>query len=461
MRRNTLYRKVREGARRTLSFPASRFFAIFAASLLLLFSASAVAAPAIERWTTEQGLEVLFVEARELPMVDLRLVFHGGSARDGDSPGIATLVGGMLDKGADGMDADEIARRFESVGARFGAEAARDMAIVTLRSLTDPAALNAALDTFVAIAARPDFPVRDFERALRLRRVELANEAQNPGEVASKAFMAAVYGDHPYGQPPLGTEESLARIRRTDLAAFHKRHYAAGNGVLVIVGDLDRAGAEGIAARIAAALPQGECAPPLPAVAPLAGPKTVFIPFPSAQAHILIGQPGIRRNDPDFFSLYVGNHVFGGGGFTSRLVGEVRDKRGLAYSVYSYFQPMAEAGPFTMGVQTQVAQADDTAVLMRDLLAEFVAKGPAPKEVEASRGNISGGFVLNTSTNGKIAEIVGMMAFYGLPDDWLETYTAKVDAVTAGDVREAFARHVNPQVLVTVVVGGAAEAVGE
>lgn len=426
--------------------------------LVLSFCAfPAHAAPDIRHWETDNGLRVYFVEARELPMVDLRLVFHAGSARDGDLPGIAALVSGLLDKGADGMDADTIASNFESVGAEFGAGSARDMAWVNLRSLTDPDALGPALDSFVAVLARPDFPQGDFERAVRNARVAIAQSGQNPAAVAAKAFYEAVYGDHPYAHRPVGTEESLARIRRDDLVAFHARGHAARNGILAIVGDLDREAAVALAARLAEALPEGERFPPLPEVAPLDGPRTLRIPFPSAQAHIYIGQPGIARDDPDFFPLQVGNHVFGGGGFTSRLFAEVRDRRGLAYSVDSYFQPMSAAGPFVMNVQTQVAQAEDTVALMQTMLAEFVAKGPTEKELTASRQNITGGFPLNTSTNSRIVEMLGMIGFYGLPLDWLETYVSKVDAVDVDAVRAAFARRVDPERLVTVVVGGGPE----
>lgn len=424
--------------------------------LALAWTPAAHAVPQIQHWETANGLKVYFVQAPELPMVDLRLVFDAGSARDGEQGGLARLVNGLLDKGAGALDADAVAARFEGVGARYGAGVRRDMAWVSLRSLTDPELLEPALDTYVTVVGDPRFPAKDFERARRQTFVALRAAAQDPGEIASKAFYATVYGSHPYARPVLGTEESVEALTREDLKAFYRRYYVARNAVLAVVGDLDRARAERLAERISRGLAAGEPAPALPPVPALNGPKTVRIDFPSEQAHVLMGQPGMRRGDPDYFPLYVGNHVLGGGGFTSRLMKAIRTERGLSYSVYSYFLPMAAEGPFQLGLQTRVDQAEEAVRIARETVNGFVAEGPQDEELEAAKANITGGFPLRTASNGAIVEYIAMIGFYDLPLDYLDSFPDKVRAVDAEAVRDAFRRRLHPQDMVTVIVGGPA-----
>ena len=422
--------------------------------LLALIALPAQAAPDIQHWTTDNGLRVYYVEAPELPMVDLRLVFDAGSARDGGRPGLARMTNALLASGAGDWDADAIAERFESVGAQYGAGAARDMAWVSLRSLNDLDWFEPALATFLAVVQAPRFPAADFERTRRQAFVALSRQAQDPGEIASKALYEAVYGDHPYAHPPLGTRESIEGLARGDLAAFHARHYVARNGVLAIVGDLDRPAAEALADRVSAGLAASEPAPALPPVPTLDEARTLRIPFPSEQAHVYLGAPGMSRGDADYFALYFGNHMLGGSGFTSRLTKAVRVERGLSYSVYSYFLPMAQQGPFLAGLQTRVDQAEEAVEVARETLATFVAQGPAAEEYRASLANITGGFPLRVASNSDIVQYLAMIGFYDLPLDYLDRFTDRIEAVTVADIRDAFARRLDPERMITVIVGG-------
>jgi zinc protease len=422
--------------------------------LILLVSGTAQASPAIEHWETDNGLRVYFMEAPALPMLDLRVVFRAGSARDGDTPGLARLTNGLLNAGAGDWDADTIAERFESVGAQYGSDALRDMAYLSLRSVTEADWLEAAAETFTAVLGEPRFPERDLERARRQTLVALESQAQNPGSVAQQTFFEAVFGDHPYAMAPLGTEESVRAITREQVEAFYREFYVARNGVLVLVGGVDRAEAEAIADRVAAALPEGNPAPELSPVEPLEEARTIRVSFPSEQAHVFIGQPGMRRADPDYFPLYVGNHMLGGSGFTSQLFEEVRSRRGLAYSVYSYFTPMEADGPFLMGVQTQGTQTEEAIDVMRDTLARFREQGPTSAELRASQRNITGGFPLRTASNSAMVGNLAMMGFYGLPLDYLERYSERVEAVDEGAIHEAFQRRLDPERMITVIVGG-------
>jgi zinc protease len=176
--------------------------------------------------------------------------------------------------------------------------------------------------------------------------------------------------------------------------------------------------------------------------------------FPSSQTHIYLGQSGVARHDPDYFPLYVGNHVLGGSSLVSILGEEVRNKRGLSYSVYSYFSPMRAKGPFLMVAQTKNAQASEALDVMRETLQQFIDNGPSEAQLEASKRNIIGGFPLKIADNGKIVEYISMIGFYGLPLNWLDTLTDKVAAVTALQVRDAFKRRIDPANSIAVVVGG-------
>jgi len=195
--------------------------------------------------------------------------------------------------------------------------------------------------------------------------------------------------------------------------------------------------------------------PPLPK-ASAAAPETLRIAHASAQSHVLVGTVGVARNDPDFFPLYVGNYVLGGGGFDSRLMHEVRDKRGYAYSAYSYFMPMGEAGPFQLGLQTRTDQTDAALKVAVDTLRAFVADGPTDAELAQAKANLTGGFPLRIDSNRKILEYLSLIGFYRLPLDYLDTWTAKVDAVDVAAVKAAFARKLDPDRLTTVVVGAGA-----
>ncbi|HSH29114.1 MAG TPA: pitrilysin family protein [Thiohalobacter sp.] len=424
--------------------------------ILLLGLCAALPAQAMEpiqHWVTGNGARVYFVPAPELPMVDVRMVFDAGSARDDGHPGLAGLTNGLLDQGAGEMDADAIAERLESVGARLDTGSRRDMAWVGLRSLSSESHLQPALEVCRQVVAAPTFSERDFERERRRALVGLQQVQQQPGEVAERAFYAALYGEHPYATPSAGTIESVQALEREQLAAFHRRYYVARNAVVAIVGDLDRARAERLAADLTAELPAGEAAPALPAVDALAAAHLQRIDHPSSQSHILMGQPGMRRGDADYFPLYVGNYVLGGGGLVSRISEEVREKRGLSYSAYSYFMPMARRGPFVLGLQTRNEQADAALQVLRETLANFVAEGPTEAEMEAARKHITGGFPLRIDSNSETLEYIAMIGFYGLPLDYLQRFNDRVAAVTRADVRDAFQRRVQPERMVTVIVG--------
>lgn len=420
---------------------------------LLVIPAAVSANLEFESWTTPNGARVYLVQQNALPMVDIRVVFDAGSARDDGAAGIATLTNSLLDEGAGGLTAQQLAEAFESVGAQTSLDALRDMASVGVRSLSDEKYLDSALRHFKKILTQPDFPQTAFDRQLARFKIAVKSREQSPADIADETFYKALYGDHPYATPSAGTTESLNTITRDAVAAFYKRYYVASNAVIAIVGDVDRKQAEDLVNQLVSGLDGGEKAPALPEVPRLEQAQTIYVDYPSAQSHIFIGQPGVKRGQDKYFDLYVANHPFGGSGFASRLVETVREENGLAYSVYSYFSPMRVAGPFIMGMQTRNDQVGKALDLLDKELRKYVDEGAEKQELQDSISNITGSFPLNLDSNSKLLSYIAMMGFYNLPTDYLDTYLDNVRAVTTDSARAAFAEMINPDKLVTVIVG--------
>ena len=406
----------------------------------------------IQRWTTAEGARVLFVAAHELPMFDLRLTFAAGSSQDGDTPGLATLTNAMLNEGIAGQDTTAIASGFERLGASFGNGAYRDMAVASLRCLSAAEQRDPALALFAQVVGAPTFPAAPLARVKNQLLAGFELQKQNPGKLASIALFHQLYGSHPYAQPSDGTPQSVAKIDRAQLAAFHARAYAAGNAVIALVGDLSRSEAEAIAAEVSAALPKG---PALPRIAqpeePKAGPS--HIEFPSNQTHLLLAQLGVDRRAPDYAALMLGNQILGGGGFGTRLMEEVREKRGLTYGVYSGFSAMQARGPFMINLQTRAELSEGTLKLVQDILRDYLANGPTQKELDDAKREMVGSFPLTTASNADIVGQLGSMGFYDLPLTYLDDFMSEVQDLTVEQVKAAMARHLDVDKLVIVTAG--------
>lgn len=412
------------------------------------------AAPDIQHWQTKKGARVYFVPAKALPMVDVQVSFAAGSARDPELTGVAELTGDILMSGAQGMDAQTIATKLEAVGAQSGQGVRKDSAFFSLRTLSDPRYFDPAVAVAAALQ-KPDFPEAELARLKQQMLVALKNADESPEEVANRTFMKAVYGDHPYGRSV--TADDVKKIQVSDLKAFFEQYYVAKNAVVAIVGDIDRAGAEALAEQLTDQLPEGQPAAALPVVKPLTSAQTIKVDFPSTQSHIYIGQPGMKRGDDDYFALYLGNHTLGGSGFSSRLMTEIREKRGLVYGVYSYFSPMAELGPFLTALSTKNASAEEASQLVHENIQQFVKDGMTKKEIDGSQQNITGGAPLRTDSNKKLVGYIAMIGFYQLPLDYLARFNDQIMAQTQETVKQAFQRRIHPDKLVTVIVGGSAE----
>lgn len=435
--------------------------ALLVSAGVVFYTQSAWALLPIQHWREPSGAQVWLVESPAIPMVDVEIDFDAGSRRDpAEQAGLASAVATMASKGvragrgAAALDENALGEAWADLGAQFEVTAGRDALSYSLRSLTEPDLLDKAVLLAARQMAEPAWPQDVWERERARWTAALREADTRPGTVAGQAFAAAVYGNHPYGQRP--TEATLARIQLADMQQFHARHVDACRARVHIVGAVQRAQARLLVAALLARLPASDpCAalPAIPEVAPLGAAAEKDIPFASAQAQVLIGQPGFKRSDPDFLALLVGNHILGGGGFVSRLTEEVREKRGLSYSVYSGFSPGLHAGAFTVALQTRPDQAAQALQVARDVLARFVAEGPTDEELRAAKDNLVGGFALRIDSNRKLLSNVVNIATNGLPLDYLEGWTQRVEALTVADIRAAMARKLQPARMVTVVLG--------
>ncbi len=406
----------------------------------------------VQTWTTRSGSRVLFVEARQLPMFDLRLTFAAGSSQDQAHPGIALLTNAMLNEGVAGKDVGAIAEGFEGLGAEFSNGAYRDMAVASLRSLSAVDKRQPALRLFSQVVGQPTLPADSLARIKNQLLAGFDYQKQDPSHLASQRLFERLYGQHPYAHPSEGNPQSVPGITREQMRQFHQKAYAAGNAVIALVGDLSRDEAQAIAEQVSSALPKG------PALAKVAQPQppsagASHIEFPSKQTQILLAELGIDRADPDYAALAMGSQILGGGSFGTRLMTEVREKRGLTYGVYSGFTPMQVRGPFTISLQTRAELSEGTLTLVKDLLRDYLKTGPTQQELDDAKRELAGSFPLSTASNQSIVGQLGAIGFYGLPLSFLEDFMQQSQNLTVEQVRTAMNKHLDADQLVIVTVG--------
>lgn len=427
------------------------FYKIVLTLLFVVYGFTANAAVKIQHWQTSSGSEVYFVENHDLPIIDLAVNFSAGSARDTKATsGVAGVTRYMMTLGTEAMSEEVITNKFADIGAIFGGELDADRAAFKLRTLTSEQAK--ALETFNKILHKPDFPQAILEREKTRIVAGLKEAAMQPESISNKAFMQALYPNHPYGLDENGEIDTIMAMKRDDLVSFYQTFYTAKSAVIALIGDMTEPQARETAEKISKDLPHGPTLTKISEVLVPTSARVQNIKHPASQAHILLGYPGLKRGDADYFSLYVGNYILGGGGFVSRLTEEVREKRGLVYSVYSYFMPMAELGPFQIGLQTKKEQASEALTVVNATLARFMQNGVTEKELKAAKDNITGGFPMRIDSNGKILDYLSVIGFYKLPMTYLDDFNKEISKVTARKIQDAFQRRVKPENFVTITV---------
>lgn len=408
-----------------------------------------------ERWQTANGARVIFYQAKEVPMLNIDLAFTAGSAYDGQQFGIAALTTNLMNQGSAHLDATKIAENLADTGAQYNGQISRDMVVLSLKTLTERVAMKKAVDSFASIINKPDFPKDAFDREKGQQLVAINQVQESPEEVANQLLFKKLYGDHPYAHPINGTKEVVRTLKPEQVRNFYKQYFVGSNAVLVMVGAIDSGKAHQLAEQLVGTLPKGQPAPVIPKAKPLAQGEKIAIDFPSTQTVLRFGQVAIDHNTPDYFPLLVGNYILGGGALVSILSHEVREKRGLTYGVTSQFMPMPGDGPFMISLSTQNKEAATALKVTEDSLASFIEKGPSDQELLAAKQFLMGSFPLSLSSNASISSMLLKAAVYQLPDDYLDHYVSRIDAVTQTEIKQAFQKVIHPNTMLVISVGKA------
>ncbi|MBA2651170.1 MAG: insulinase family protein [Tatlockia sp.] len=406
-----------------------------------------------EQWKTTNGVSVVFYQAMEVPMLGISIAFAAGSAYDGKKYGLSTLVTSMINQGSLGLDASQIAEKLADTGAQFSADSSRDMAVLSLKTLTKADAMKGAVDTFAAIINKPDFPEVAFNREKHQQLLSIAQAQESPDDVANLILFQKLYQNHPYAHPIDGKKETVNSLTSKDLRNFYKQYFVGANAVLVMVGAIDSIKAHQLAEQLTAGLAKGQPAASIPKALPLKQNQKIAVDFPSSQTILRLGQIGIDHHNPNYFPLTVGNYILGGGALVSILAHEVREKRGLTYSVTSQFMPMPGDGPFIISLSTQKKSADTALQITEETLTTYLKNGPSETELKAAKQYLTGSFPLSLASNSSIANVLLRIAFYHLPNDYIDTYVTQTDKVTTANIKEAFQKQIQLENMLVIAVG--------
>jgi len=425
----------------------------------LLQSAQAILP--IEKLDSVKGAKAYLVQTQALPMLDIEISVDAGDRFDptGKS-GLASMTAELMNYGArsskGALSEAQIADEIADLGANFGISVGGERAVIRIRSLSRKDLRDRAVQLASAMLSAPTYDAKILEREKQRAITGLLEAETKPESVLERRFRKSVYGNYPLSESP--SVKSVGSVSISDLARFHQQFYRGDRIIVSIVGDVSPAEANEIVEVLLKNVPQsGAAIPALPQferspIEPLAS-RQIYIPFDSQQAHIAMGMTAITRSNPDYFPLIVGNYILGGGGFVSRLMSEVREKRGLAYSVFSYFAPGKDTGIFQAGLQTKGDQATLALEVMNSTIANFIANGATPSELQAAKANLVNGFPLRIDNNRKLLDNVSSIAWNNLPLDTLETWTTKVDAVTLEQVSAAFQKYLAMDRMKIVVLG--------
>ena len=425
----------------------------------LLQSAQAILP--IEKLDSVKGAKAYLVQTQALPMLDIEISVDAGDRFDptGKS-GLASMTAELMNYGArsskGALSEAQIADEIADLGANFGISVGGERAVIRIRSLSRKDLRDRVVQLASAMLSAPTYDAKILEREKQRAITGLLEAETKPESVLERRFRKSVYGNYPLSESP--SVKSVGSVSVSDLARFHQQFYRGDRIIVSIVGDVSPAEANEIVEVLLKNVPQsGAAIPALPQferspIEPLAS-RQIYIPFDSQQAHIAMGMTAITRSNPDYFPLIVGNYILGGGGFVSRLMSEVREKRGLAYSVFSYFAPGKDTGIFQAGLQTKGDQATLALEVMNSTIANFIANGATPSELQAAKANLVNGFPLRIDNNRKLLDNVSSIAWNDLPLDTLETWTTKVDAVTLEQVSAAFQKYLAMDRMKIVVLG--------
>lgn len=442
----------------TIAFPAwtsrsARIAGLLVAFILTMASATAVDAQMkIQEVTSPSGIKAWLVESRQAPLIALRFGFAGAAAQDPDGKeGIASFVSGMLDEGAGDLKSVAFQERQEELAVRMSFEAGRDMFTGSFQTLTHNA--KEATELLRLALTKPRFDADAVDRIKKQILTGLKFDQNDPRRVASKEWFKLAFKDHPYARPVKGTMESVDRIGRDDLSDFVRKVFTRDTLKIAVVGDIDAGTLGPMLDRIFGDLPASSDLKPIAEAKPPKGPLQKVIEMNVPQSVAVFGHGGFKRKDKDFVSSYVLNYILGGGGFNSRLTEEVREKRGLAYSIYSYLAPFRYAAIYAGNVATENKSMARSLKVIKGELRRMADKGPSAEELKNAKQYLTGSYPLRFDTSSKIASQLMWIQIEDLGIDYIDTRNSQIEAVTLKDIRRVAKRLLNADGLIITIVG--------
>jgi len=409
----------------------------------------------ISEYETTNGIKVLYSKSENIPMIDIKITFDAGSNRDGDLKGLSMLTHNLLDEGTTKLSAEEIASSFESTGAVFNTSVNKDKSSISLRSLADKKYLEPSLKTFLNILSESTFPQKELSLQKDRTISTIIEDESDPSDISMNLFFKEIYKNYAYGYPSTGEKNTIKKISRKDIVNFYKNNLNQKTAKIAIVSSLSKKDVLALSEKISKSLERKDILVNQNTVHLKKDNKEnyVFKRFNSEQAHIYIGGLAIKRGVKNHLPLYVGNYIFGGSGFSARLMQELRVKRGYTYGVYSYIYPMKNIGPFVIGIETKSEQAQTSVELIHNMLQEFIENGPTNEEIKHAKEAIINGFPLRVDSNSDILNYLSMINYYNLPTDYLAKFTDNISKITKKDIISAFKEEIDYKNLTTLVVG--------
>jgi len=451
--RNATMRKATTLARaKSGRHPAMAGLTAALAVLCLLLTAWQARAVEVQRVVSPGGIEAWLVEDHTNPIIAMEIAFKGSAALDPqDKAGLAHMVASTIDEGAGPLDSQAFQGELDNLSISLRFDAGIDSFGGSLETLTENR--DRAFELLRLALTEPRFDEEPVERIRSQIIARLSRESEDPNSIAGRTLRRLMFPDHPYGRPAHGTEASIARITKDDLRGFVERRFGRDRLFVGVVGDITPEELGKALDETFLALPAKAAPFEVPEAEVTAAGETVVIAKSIPQSVVALGQDGIRRDDPDYYAAYVVNYILGGGGFSSRLVEEVREKRGLAYSVYSYLAPYDHGAMVYGGTATQNARVGESLELIRQEWRRMAEKGPTAEELEAAKRYLTGSFPLRFSSSDNIAGMLVGMQLEDLGIDYLEKRNDYVEAVTLEDARRVAAELYRPGALTVVVVG--------
>jgi zinc protease len=417
------------------------------------------AAARIQHLISPGGIEAWFVQDATVPLIAMEYAFGGGATQDPpDKPGVGNLVADLLDEGSGDLDSETFHERLDRRAIELSFSSTRDHFRGSLRMLKDTR--DEAFDLLRMSLTSPHFDSVDVERIRSQVISGLRSDTSNPSALASRKFLEIAFGDHPYGRQVDGTLESVPKIEIADLKDYVRRVLAKDTLKIAVVGDVDADTLGKLLDRTFGGLPAKSNLAPVADIEAARPPQRAFIPLDVPQTVVTFGGPGFMRNDPNFMAGYVVNHILGGGTLSSRLYHEVREKRGLAYSVYESLLWMDHSALFVGNTATRADRAGETVEAINKEVRRMAEDGPTQTELDEAKSYLKGSQMLALDTSSKLASALLQYQLDKLPIDYIEKRNAIVDAVTLDDAKRA-AKRLWGQGLITVIVGRAPQAAAQ